>query len=138
MYVRTNMHVLVKSSFLSTRYVHTQTGSYTHHSQCCITLYTAHRRTYIRIYRCTYVYMCVLYNDVCRNDILEKEDASGMVEKVTEKWPQPENKSTHIQQQMKSVERRKTGSARGREKVLIEELARAKTSGEEEVWQKMF
>ena len=79
--------------------------------------------------------MCVLYNDVCRNDILEKEDASGMVEKATEKWPQPENKSTHIQQQMKSVEKRKTGSARGREKVLIEELARAKTSGEEEVWQ---
>ena len=57
-----------------------------------------------------------------------------MVEKVTVKWPQLEDKLAHIQVQIRSVENRETGSARGRrEKALAEELARAKTSGEDVV-----
>ena len=86
------------------------------------------------------MYVCMLHmHDIVhiyvhRNGIVDKEDASGMVEKVTEKWPQPEDRALLIQQQMQAAEKRKVGTARGREKeVPIEELARAKTSGEEEV-----
>ena len=55
-----------------------------------------------------------------------------MVEKATEKWPQLEDKPAHIQEHVKPVDRRDTASAR-QKKGLTEELARAKTSGEDEV-----
>ena len=101
-------------------------------------------KTCVYIYICTYVhthlqtlhthfsYMCASCNYVCRNDILEKDDAARMVEKVVVKWPQLEDKLAHIQVQTRSVENREAGSATGRrEKALAEELARAKTSGED-------
>ena len=100
-------------------------------------------RVYIHMYVRMYTHTCKHYTHTsltcvlhaimyCRNNILEKDDAARMVEKVVVKWPQLEDKLAHIQVQTRSVENREAGSARGRrEKALAEELARAKTSGED-------